>query len=162
MFRGVGGADPEIAPDPGSIVVAENRSQISLVFGLLILLFAAAIARGEAGAQSTAGRVAIAIIFGILIVLIARAWIALVRHPSRVEVSENAVTFVRRNGQSSALSRQHGDELHFVKQRAGAMARTFTLGLTIVGTDSVLALPGFFSRNQVRQACRSRGWRVDN
>jgi hypothetical protein len=34
--------------------------------------------------------------------------------------------------------------------------------LAIVGTDSVLALPGFFSRREVRQACRSRGWRVDN
>jgi lysylphosphatidylglycerol synthetase-like protein (DUF2156 family) len=158
----VGGVGPEIAPDPGSIVVAENPLQIGLLFGLLILVFAVAIARGEAGAQSAAGRVAIAAIFGVLVLALARGWIMVVRRRSRLEVSQNAVTLVRRNGQVSALSRQHGDELRFVNQRGGALGRNFTLGLTMVGTDSVLVLPGFFSRREVRQACRSRGWRVDN
>jgi hypothetical protein len=162
MFRGVGGVSPEIAPDPGSIVVTENRSQIALLFGLLILVFAVAIARGEAGAQSAAGRAAIAAIFGILILGLARGWIMVVQRRSRLEVSQNAVTLVRRNGQVSALSREKGGELRFVNQRGGALGRNFTLGLTIVGTDSVLALPGFFSRREVRQACRSRGWRVGN
>jgi hypothetical protein len=69
---------------------------------------------------------------------------------------------VRRNGQASALSRQQGDELRFVKHHAGAFSRIWTLGLAIAGTDTVLVLPGFFSRQQVRQACSSRGWRVDN
>jgi hypothetical protein len=162
MFRGVAGAGPEIPPDPGSIVVAENRSQIALLFGLLILVFAVAVARGEAGAQSAAGRVAIAVIFGVLILALARGWIRVVQRRSRLEVSQNAVTLVQGNGQVSELSRQHGGELRFVNQRAGALSRTFTLGLTIVGTDFVLVLPGFFSRREVRQACRSRGWRVDN
>jgi hypothetical protein len=143
-------------------VVAENPLQIGLLFGLLILVFAVAIARGEAGAQSAAGGVAIAAIFGILILALARGWITVVRRRSRLEVSQNAVTLVRRNGQVSALSRQHGGELRFVHQRGGALGRNFTLGLTIVGTDIVLAMPGFFSRREVRQACRSRGWRVDN
>lgn len=143
-------------------MVAENRSQIGLLFGILILVFVLAIARGEAGAQSAAGRVVIAVIFGVLIAVLARGWIIMVRKPARLEVSQNAVTYVRRNGQAAALSRQQGDELRFVKRRAGAMGRTSTLGLSIVGTDTVLAIPGFFSRREVRQACRSRGWRVDN
>ena len=143
-------------------MVAESRSQIGLLLGSLTLVFAVALARGVAGAQCTAGRVAVAVIFGILIVLIIRGWIMLVRRPSRLEVTENAVTFVRRNGQVSALSRQQGDELRFVKRHAAVMSRTSTLGLTIAGTDTVLLLPGFFSRREVRQACRAGGWRVDN
>ncbi len=143
-------------------MVAESRSQIGFLFGFLILVFAVALARGVTGAQSAAGRVAVAVIFGILIVVMARGWIMIARRPNRLEVTENAVTFVRRNGQVSALSRQQGDELRFVKKHAAAMSRVWTLGLTIAGTDAVVLLSGFFSRQEVRQACRARGWRVDN
>jgi hypothetical protein len=50
----------------------------------------------------------------------------------------------------------------FVKRHAAALSRIWTLGLTIVGTDTVITLLGFFSRNAVRQACRARGWRFDD
>jgi len=39
--------------------------------------------------------------------------------------------------------------------------RIWTLGLTIVGTDTIITL-GFFSRKAVKQACRARGWRFDD
>jgi hypothetical protein len=55
------------------------------------------------------------------------------------------------------LSRQQGDELRWVKQLRG---RTWRLGLTIAGTDTVMLL-GSFSKKLVRQACLARGWRFD-
>ena len=58
----------------------------------------------------------------------------------------------------STLSRQQGDELRWVKELRG---RTWRLGLTIVGTDTVMLL-GTFSRKAVQQACLARRWRFDN
>jgi hypothetical protein len=43
-----------------------------------------------------------------------------------------------RNGHVSTLSRQQGDELRIVKRHAGTLGRVWTLGLTIVGTDTVI------------------------
>jgi hypothetical protein len=60
------------------------------------------------------------------------------------------------------LSRQSGNELRFVKQHRGAFSRIWTLGVTIVGTGTVIDLPGFFARNAVRQACSTCGWRFTN
>ena len=64
-----------------------------------------------------------------------------------------------RNGPVSALSRQQGDELAFVRRRRGP--RIWTIELTIAGSGTGIVL-GFFSRNAVRQACLARGWRYDD
>jgi hypothetical protein len=69
---------------------------------------------------------------------------------------------VRRDGQVSALSRQQGDELRIVKQHAAALSRTWTLGLAIAGTDTVLSPLNFFSRAAVREAGQAHGWRFDD
>ncbi|MGD0923690.1 MAG: hypothetical protein ABR926_00665 [Streptosporangiaceae bacterium] len=127
-----------------------------------MLVFAVALARGVAGAQTTAGRTAAAIFCGVLIAALITGWIVMIRRPARLEVTEDTVRFVQRNGQVSTLSHQRGDALRFVKQHRGALSRVWTLGLTIAGTDTVITLPGFFSRNAVRQACGARGWRFDN
>jgi hypothetical protein len=47
--------------------------------------------------------------------------------------------------------------LRFVKQHRGAFTRIWTLGVTIVGTGTVIDLPGPFARNTVRQACSTCG-----
>ncbi len=158
----MGGVGAGNAPDPGSIIVSESRGQVGFLFGFLVLVFAVALARGVAGAQTTAGRTAAAIVCGVLIAVLITGWIAMIRRPARLEVTEDTVRFVQRNGQVSTLSRQRGDALRFVKQHRGALSRVWTLGLTIAGTDTVITLPGFFSRNAVRQACGARGWRFDN
>jgi hypothetical protein len=159
----VGGAGPGSAPDPGSIVVVgEDRRQIYFLFGFLVLVFAVALGRGVAGAQTTAGRAAAGIFCVVLIVAIIAGSISLLRRPARLEVTADAIRFVQRNGQVSVLSRQSGDELRFVKKHAAPLSRIWTLGVTITGTDTVINLPGFFSRNAVRQACRARGWRFAN
>jgi hypothetical protein len=158
----MGGVGPGKAPDPGSIVVAESRWQAGILFGLLVSAFAVALARGVAGARSTAGQVGAAVFCGALVVAFTSGWIVIIRRPVRLEVTEDAVRFVQRNGHVSILSRQQGDELRFVKRHSGALSRVWTLGLTIAGTDTVMVLPGFFSPSVVRQACRARGWRFDD
>lgn len=111
--------------------------------------------------QWYAPRVAVVIVCGFLIVLILRGWIMIIRRPARLEVTADAVRFVQRNGHVSALSRESGNELQFVKQHRGALSRVWTLGVTVVGTDTVITLPGLFSRIEIRRACQERGWRFD-
>jgi hypothetical protein len=158
----VGGVYPGATPDAGSIVIAEDRRQIGFLFGFLILVFAVALGRGVAGAQTVAGRAAAGLFCVLLLVAVIVGLISLLRRPARLEVSADAIRFVRRNGQTSALSRESGNELRFVKLHRGALSRIWTLGLGVVGTDTVLELPGFFARNTVRQACSSCGWRFVN
>lgn len=158
----MGGAFPGSGPDPGLIVVAEDRRQIGFLFGFLILVFAAALGRGLAGAQTAGGRAAAAIFCVVILVAVIAGLISLLRRPARLEVSADAIRFVRRDGHAAVLSRQSGNELRFVKQHRGAFSRIWTLGVTITGTDTVIDLPGFFARNSVRQACSARGWRFVN
>jgi hypothetical protein len=144
--------------DSRAIVVPESRVQISTLFVFLIVVCAATLVRGASGAGTADGRIAVAVIFGGLLVVLIAGWIVTVRRPRRLEITTDAVRYVRRNGQASTLSRQQGDELRFVKELRG---RTWRLGLTIAGTETVMLL-GTFSRKAVRQACLARGWRFDD
>ncbi len=155
------GPVPGSAPDPGSsdtVVVTESRAQISALYGVLTLAFAVALDRGVAGASGTSGRVAVVVIFAAILVLIVRAWVAMLLRPGRLQVTADEIRYLRHSGKVSALSRQWGDELSFVKVRRG---RIWTRGLAVTGTDTVLLL-GYFSRAAIRDACRSRGWRFAN
>ena len=65
--------------------------------------------------------------------------------------------YVPRKGRSATLSGQQGNELYFVRRNRGG--RIWTLGLAIMGTDTVMDLGILFSRTAVRPACLARGWR---
>jgi hypothetical protein len=150
--------DPQVGwtnPASRATIVRESRVRISTLFGFLTVICVAALARGVPGAQTTTGRVTAAAVFGGLLVLVIIGWIVMLRRPRRLEITADAIRYVQRNGQVTALSRQQGDELRWVKQLRG---RSWRLGLTIVGTDAVMFL-GAFSRKPVRQACLARGWR---
>jgi hypothetical protein len=136
--------------------VTESRPQISFLFGFLTLAFAVALVRGVTGASTGSGRAAAGVFAGALVVAMVTGWIMTIRRPARLEVSEALIRYMRRNGQEFTLSREQGDELLFVQRRGG---RTWTLGLTIAGTGTVIFLGGFFSRKAVRQACLACGWR---
>ena len=136
--------------------MTESRSQISSLFGFLTLAFAVALVRGVTGASTRSGVVAAGVFAGLLVVAMVTGWIVTIRRPARLEVTEAMIRYIRRNGQELTLSREWGDELLFVQRRSG---RTWTLGLTIAGTGTVIFLGGFFSRKAVRQACLARGWR---
>jgi len=103
-------------------------------------------------------RVAAAVFSSLLVAAFIAGWVVMIRRPARLEVAEDAIRYVSRNGRASSLSRQWGDELRFVQRLRG---RIRTLGLTIVGTDTAITL-GFFSRKAVKQACRAHGWRFDD
>jgi hypothetical protein len=142
---------------PGPTMVAASRWQVSILFGFLTLAFAVALARGGIGAQTTSGRVAVVVLCAVLLAVFISAWIRTLRYPARLEITEDAIRYVRRNGQPATLSRQQGNELSFVRSNRGG--RIWTLGLAIAGTDTVMDLGLFFSRKSVRQACRARDWR---
>jgi hypothetical protein len=155
------GPAPGSAPDPGAcavVVITESRAQVSALYGILTLAFAVALDRGLAGASSTSGRVAVSLIFAAILALILRAWIAMLLRPGRLQVTADEIRYLRHGGKVSALSRQWGDELSFVKVRRG---RIWTRGLAVTGTDNVILL-GYFSRPAIREACQSRGWRLTN
>jgi hypothetical protein len=142
---------------PGPTIVAASRWQLSILFGFLTLAFAVALARGGIGAQTTSGRMAVVVLCTVLLAVFISAWIRTLRHPARIEITEDAIRYVRRNGQPATLSRQQGNELSFVRTNRDGRIRT--LGLAIAGTDTVMDLGLFFSRKAVRQACRARDWR---
>ncbi len=155
------GSNPEPGvPVSAVTVVAESRQQVAFLFGFLGLVFAAALARGVTGAHTSSGRVATAVVFGVLLAVILVRWVAVIRRPARLEITADAIRYVPRDGQVASLSRQAGDELRFVQRRRGL--RTWTLELTIAGTDAGFLLIGFFSRDAVRRACRAHGWRFDD
>jgi cytochrome c biogenesis protein CcdA len=136
--------------------VAESRRQVAILFGFLTVAMAAALIRGVIGAQTTTGRVAVAVIFGVLLVVFLTGWVVSARRPAHLEITEDTIRYVTRNGQVTALSRQQGDQLRFTTRRAG---RIWTLGLSVVpGPGPVLTPLNFFSRKAVRQACQARGW----
>ena len=141
----------------GPTIVAESRWQVSILFGFLTLVFAVALARGAAGAQTTSGRVAVVVLCVVLLAVFISAWIRMLRHPARLEITEEAIRYIRRHRRSATVSRQQGDELYFVRRNRGG--RIWTLELAITGTDTVMDLGLLFSRKEVRQACLARGWR---
>ena len=142
-------------PDPGAITIRESRTGLTFLFAFLMLASAVALARVVPNARTTAGHVVGAVVFGGLLVVFLVGWIMALRRPGHLEVSKDAIRYVRGNGQVSALSRKQGKELRWVKQLRG---RFWRLGLTIIGTDTVMLL-GTFSRPVVQQACLARGWR---
>ncbi len=144
-------------PDQGVIVVSQSRLQMRLLFGFLLAVFAAALARGVTGAATTAGRAASAVIFGALVAGFLAALVLATKRLDRLEVTEQAITYVRWSGQNKAvLSREWGDEIRFVRLNNGS--RFYIDALNIQGTDKVIGLP-LFSRGKVRRACMARGWR---
>jgi len=152
---------PGSAPDPGgsqTVVVTESLAQISALYGILTLAFAVALDRGVAGASGTSGRVAVVVIFAAILVLLIRAWVAMLLRPGRLQVTADEIRYLRHSGKASALSREWGGELSFVKVRRG---RIWTRGLAVTGTDNVILL-GYFSRPAIREACETRGWRFAN
>jgi hypothetical protein len=95
----------------GPTIVAEGWWQVSVLFGFLTLAFAVVLVRGVTGAQTTSGRVAVLVLCVVLLAVFISAWIRTLRHPARLEITEDAIRYVPRKGQSATLSRQQGNEL---------------------------------------------------
>ena len=93
----------------------------------------------------------------VLLAVFISAWIRTLRRAASLEIMEDEIRYVRRKGESATLSRHQGNQLFFVRRNRGG--RIWTLGLAIMGTDTVMDLGILFSRTAVRPACVARGWR---
>jgi hypothetical protein len=77
-----------------------------------------------------------------------------IRRPSRLEISPDAVTLVESNGKQTTLSRASGDEIRVIAVGGGRYRRP---ALTIVGSGTVLPL-NFFSHSEIQRECLAKGW----
>jgi len=137
-------------------VLRPGRLQRDGLFGGLIVIFVLALVRGLAGAQTSAGRVAVIVFAALVIAGLLAAWIVQLARPSRLEITAQAVTLVDARGKRTTLSREAGDELKVVISGGGRYRRR---GLTIAGSGTVIPL-GFFSLAQVQRAATAAGWRL--
>ena len=149
-------------PDQEAAILVEKRWQGNIVFALIVLAFAVALFNVVKQAQTSTGRVAGVVVFGAVLVVLIMGWIRMNRRPRRrLEITGDAIRYVRPDGPGSALSRQSGDELAFSLPHRGAMSRVWVLELTVKGTGTAIDVRGEFPREAVRQACIARGWRFD-
>jgi hypothetical protein len=137
------------------IIVRQSRAQRDGLFGVLVAVFAAAFARGFAGAQTAGGRIAACVFTGVVIAVLAWFWARTVRQHCRLEVSGEAITLTAGRDQPVILSRQQGDELLVVSLGSG---RFRSRGLMVRGGSGTIPLH-FFSLSEVRRQCAARGWR---
>jgi hypothetical protein len=144
-------------------IVLKSGANASVAFAVLALFFAFALARGFAGAATTAGRIGVTIFMGLCVVACAWAAIVLITHRSTLTVSAGAITYAKANsartraagGEMLVLDRASGDKLTVIRTtRNGRLAGT---GLTIKGSGIILPLTPFGAR-RVRAACIARGW----
>ena len=137
-------------------VLRPGRLQRDGLFGGLIVIFVLALVRGLAGAQTSAGRVAVIVFAALVIAGLLAAWIVQLARPSRLEITAQAVTLVDARGKRTTLSHEAGDELKVVISGGGRYRRR---GRTIAGSGTVIPL-GFFSLTQVQRAATAAGWRL--
>ena len=150
------------APDQGATILVEKRWQGDIVLAVIVVAFAVALFNVVKHAQTSTGRVAGVVVFGAVLVVLIMGWIRMNRRPRRrLEITGDAIRYVKPDGRVSALSRQSGDELAFSLQHRGAMSRVWVLELAIKGTGTVIDVRGEFSREAVRRACIDHGWRFD-
>jgi len=125
--------DDQFALGRGAIILRESRLWTNVPFGGL---FALALARGTAGAQTTGGLVAVS---------------------GRLEVNVKEITYVDGKGKTVTLPRQQGELLRVVEMGAPRFPRRC---LTARGTSTVIPMK-LFKLSEVRRACLAKGWQID-
>jgi hypothetical protein len=141
---------------PGRVtVVKESAAFRDGFWGALTAVCVAPAVLNYLNADTTAGRVVGTVVFSVLAVLVMMGWYRVRRAPTRLEISDDAVTqFNATPTGPTALLRSQGDELMFVT-RGGARFRYVVL--TARGSDTELPLR-YFSRRAIERACRAHGW----
>lgn len=137
------------------IVVAEKKSSVHVLGGLLSVAFTLALIRGHFGADTDTGRVVGDVIFGLLAAGSIAGWIWFIRHPARLEITPETISFVHRDrARAVTLERSAGDVY---------VARTFThrtqlVWLKVTGSDTAISMTTF-DLSEVERACTAAGWR---
>jgi hypothetical protein len=93
----------------------------------------------SAGFSARSMRVGWGIGYGIVLVLFIAYWVTRLRRPRRLEVTEEAVRYVRGNGRQEALlSRESGNDLGIVEKRYSRGGRRWWLVQSGSTTDTVI------------------------
>ena len=137
-----------------AVVVRQSRLQRDGLFCALVAVFLIALARGYPHAQTATGRAVLVIFVAVVTAALVLAWARIIRHPSRLEISRQAVTLVDGRGKARVLSRDLGDQLRVVRVGRGRYSQR---GLAIAGAGATIPLP-FFSIREVRRQCLAAGW----
>jgi hypothetical protein len=137
------------------IIVGPSWLHRDVPFAVFIAIFVVGLALAFPRTGGLGARIAAVAILGGAAVVFATAWILSVLRPSRLDVSPEAVTLVRPDGERTTLHRTSGDEITVIDVRVGRYRRS---ALTIPGTGIELMLT-FFSVKEVRRTCLASGWR---
>jgi hypothetical protein len=144
------------APSPPAVVVAERAGSRNFLWGFLAVVFGAALVRGHLGAETDPGRLVVDVVFGALFVGTVAAWVWFNRHPARLEISAEEVTFQHRGQKKSTrLLRSAGDLYVSTTMLGGKHPLRF---LKVTGSDEAIALQ-MFDWPQVQRVCLDNGWR---
>jgi hypothetical protein len=151
---------PAAEDDP---IVLRPSAGAARVWMALAAFFVFALIRGYLGAATTAGRIGVIIFTGTCIALFLWAAVYMLTHRPTMSISASQITWAKATTartkvagpQVLVLERSAGQDLMFVTWRRGN--RTYANGLTIAGTGTTLPIR-IFNPNQVRQACRAKGW----
>jgi hypothetical protein len=143
----------------GDAIIVSETGWKHWIYGFLSVAFAAALGRGNIGAETDAGRNTVDLVFGLLTVgTIALSW-WMSRHPARLEISREKI-LLRHRGlpRTQQIPRTSGD-LYIRHVMAGsAKAKTRTTYLCTPGNETSLQLD-MFNREEVTRACLATGWR---
>jgi hypothetical protein len=149
----VGEVAAERTPSQRSVVVAERRRRVDVLWGFLTLAFGAALVRGHLAAGTTIGRVAVDVTFGALLGGSISAWVWFRRHPARLEITPEAIVFVHR-GHRGAVRLAAPGELYVRTTHLGTDRLHF---LKVLGSDESIPLQ-MFDHEEVKATCRASGW----
>jgi hypothetical protein len=145
----------EESGDP--VVVPQKARYVNVIWGFLTLVFGLALVRGHFGAATSSGRIVVDVIFGALVAGSIGAWLWFRRHPARLEVSPEVITFSHRGQPNSVrLVRASGDLYVYTTTSAGGKGRLRYL--KVPGSDEGVPLQ-LFDWGEVQGACIARGWR---
>ena len=139
------------------IVIEQSNTSVNVLWGFLSVAFAVALWRGHQGAETDAGRLVFDVIFGAGLILSVAAWISFHRHPSRLEISKNVITFSHRGRPNAIeLGRPGPLYVHRVFNPKGGAQSYLKVG----GSDDAIPLV-FFNWKHVESACRATGWPIE-
>ena len=146
---------PDHQRDP--IVVEQSNASVNVLWGFLCVAFAFALWRGHQGAQAGTGRLVLDIVFSVGVIVSVTAWISFRRHPARLEISQDVITFSHR-GQPNTIEFRRPGPLYvrrIFNPRGGAQSY-----LKVVGSDDAVPLV-LFNWKDVESACHAAGWPIE-
>ncbi len=138
------------------IVVEQSNWNVNILWGFLTIAFSFALWRGHQGAETGAGRTALDILLSAALILSVAGWISFHRHPSRLEISQDAISLWHRGKPNSVDLRRTGDLYVYARITPRGGVHRY---LKVVGSDEAIPL-SHFNWKQVEGACLAAGWHI--